>query len=326
MTSFTNEPLIPRIGFGAMGFSPANREESLSILQRLADTKSAFIDTADGYGLGYSEELIGEWLRQNPGNRSKVFLCTKFGFRGWHPFVICGTPEYVKSACEASLKRLGVDTIDLYYQHRVDPDTPIEDTVTAMAELVKEGKVRYLGLSEASAETIRRAHKIHPIAAVQVDYSPWSTFIEHNDVFATCEELGIAVVACKYIISPLGLGFLTGQYKSVDDFAPNDLRRSLPRFQVPAFAENLRLIDAFKKIADAKGCTVTQLTLAWVCAQGPHVIPIPGTTKLSKLEDNLGATSVFISESENAAIREILNSIPIVGEAHLSEVLALSWK
>ncbi|KAJ3130993.1 hypothetical protein HK100_007025 [Physocladia obscura] len=306
----------------SQSYGTADRAESLTVLQHVADSKAAFIDTSDIYGLGHNEELIGEWIAQEKGNREKVFICTKFGFKSLVPNVICGKPEYVKESCNASLKRLGVDTIDLYFQHRVDPDTPIEETVTAMAELVNEGKVRYIGLSEASAETIRRAHKVHPIAAVQVEYSPWSTHIENNGVLDTCNELGIVVVA----FSPIGRGFLTGQYKSIDDFEPNDMRRSLPRFQGAAFAENLKLVDALKKIADEKGCTVTQLTLAWVCAQGPHIIPIPGTKKVSRLEENLGALNVVISESENAEIRKIISSIPVVGERYAPATLALSWR
>ncbi|KAJ3099514.1 hypothetical protein HK100_004877 [Physocladia obscura] len=253
MTKLYEEPLVSRIGFGAMGFSQsygtANRAESLSVLQHLADSKAAFVDTADIYGNGHNEELIGEWLAQDKENRNKVFLCTKFGFKAMIPIIISGKPDYVKQACNASLERLGVKYIDLYYQHRVDPETPIEETVTAMAELVKEGKVKYIGLSEASAETIRRAHKVHPIAAVQVEYSPWSTDIENNGVLDTCNELGIVVVA----FSPIGRGFLTGQYKSIEDFEPNDARRSLPRFQGTAFADNLKLVDELKKIAIEKG-------------------------------------------------------------------------
>ncbi|KAJ3102233.1 hypothetical protein HK100_004399 [Physocladia obscura] len=337
------EPLVSRIGFGAMGLSHtygiADRAESLTVLQHVADSKATFIDTSDLYGFGHNEELIGEWIAQEKGNREKVFICTKFGVKSRIPYVISGKPEYVKKACNASLKRLGVDTIDLYYQHRVDPDTPIEETVTAMAELVNEGKVRYIGLSEASAETIRRAHKVHPIAAVQVEYSPWSTDIENNGVLSTCNELGIVVVACLFVcnmnilrltsslpVSPIGRGFLTGQYKSIEDFELNDMRRSVPRFQGAAFAENLKLVDALKKIANEKGCTVTQLTLAWVCAQGQQIIPIPGTKKVSRLEENLGALNVVISESENAEIRKIISSIPVVGERYAPATLALSWK
>ncbi|KAJ3133669.1 hypothetical protein HK100_004216 [Physocladia obscura] len=328
MSKLYEEALFPRIGYGAMGLSMgygvADRTESLKVLQYAADANSAFIDSSDIYGNGHNEELIGEWLAQNEGNRAKVFICTKFGFKSVNPPVICGKAEYVKKCCNASLKRLGVDFIDLYYQHSiiVDPDTPIEETVTALAELVKEGKVRYIGLSEASAENIRRAHKIHPIAAVQVEYSPWSTDIENNGVLQTCIELGIVVVA----YSPVGKGFLTGQYKSIDDFEQNDFRRSLPRFQGTAFEQNLKLVDALKEIAATKGCTVTQLTLAWVCAQGPHIIPIPGTKKVSRLQENLGAAKVFLTESENSAIRAVMASIPVVGARYQPAQLALSFK
>ncbi|KAJ3109111.1 hypothetical protein HK100_003345 [Physocladia obscura] len=328
MSKIFDEPLVSRIGFGAAGLSDyygkVDRAESLLVLQHLADSNAPFIDTADLYGdNGHNEELIGEWLTQNKENRAKVFLCTKFGFKlSQQPLVLCSKPEYVKEACDASLKRLGVDYIDLYYQHRVDPETPIEETVTAMAELVKEGKVRYIGLSEPGAETIRRAHKVHPIAAVQVEYSPWSTDIETNGVLDVCNELGILVVA----FSPIGRGFLTGKYRSIDDFEQNDVRRFLPRFQGDAFEKNLKLVDELQKIALTKGCTVTQLTLAWVCAQGPHIIPIPGTKKIARLDENLGALNVTISDAENAKIREVIRTIPIIGERHTPASLALSWK
>ncbi|KAJ3349715.1 hypothetical protein HDU83_000333 [Entophlyctis luteolus] len=317
---FLNEPLVQRarLGFGAMGLSmsygTADRAESLALLAHLVNnpTNAAFIDTADVYGLGHNEELIGEWLASDPTLRSRVFLCTKFGFKSSNPPEVCGTPEYVKSCCNASIKRLGVEYIDLYYQHRVDPKTPIEDTVTAMAELVKEGKVRYIGLSEASADTIRRAHKVHPISAVQVEYSPWSTDIEQNGVLETCKELGIAIVA----FSPLGRGFLTGQYKSVDDFEPNDVRRNHPRFMGDAFQYNLQLVDSLAEIAASKGVTVTQFVLAWVMAQGPHVIPIPGTKKISRLDENLGALNVVVTKEDDARVRAVLAKFSVSGDRY----------
>ncbi|KAI9350654.1 putative oxidoreductase [Obelidium mucronatum] len=306
----------------SQSYGPADKEESFAVLDRLLELKAAFIDTADVYGTdGHNEKLIGEWLkRAGPKARENVFLCTKFGFKSLDPIVICGSKEYVKQACEASLKRLQVDTIDLYYQHRVDPSTPIEETVSAMAELVSEGKVRYLGLSECSAETIRRAHKIHPIAAVQVEYSPWTTDIEHNGILSTCQELGITIVA----FSPLGRGFLTGQYKSVDDFDATDARRNMPRFQGDAFAQNLKLVEALQAIASRKGVTVAQLTLAWVVAQAPNVIPIPGTKKDARLVENLGARQVALTPTENEDVRKVLDAIPAVGERYAPKFLALS--
>ncbi|KAJ3294317.1 hypothetical protein HDU79_011190 [Rhizoclosmatium sp. JEL0117] len=321
VTSFSSEPLVSRLGYGAMGLSqsygPADRTESFAVLDRLAESGCTFIDTADVYGNGHNEELIGEWLKKSG---KKVFLCTKFGFVSLSPLVINGSKEYVKKACDASLQRLGVDCIDLYYQHRVDPNTPIEDTVSALAELVKEGKIRYIGLSEASAETIRRAHKIHPIAAVQLEYSPWTLDIEQNGILSTCNELGIAVVA----FSPLGRGFLTGQYKSVDDFAPDDARRNMPRFQGEAFAQNLKIVDALQELATKKGVSLTQLTLAWVMRQGPNVIPIPGTKSVARLNENLGALSVTLTDEEDAAVRKVINSVPAVGERYAPAFLKLS--
>ncbi|KAJ3335946.1 hypothetical protein HDU83_009765, partial [Entophlyctis luteolus] len=217
------------------------------------------------------------------------------------------SPEYVKKACYASLQRLGIDTIDLYYQHRVDKNTPIEDTVRAMADLVKEGKVRYLGLSEASADTIRRAHKIHPIAAYQVEYSPWSTDIETNGILDTCNELGIAVIA----YSPLGRGFLTGRFKSADDFEARDYRKYDPRFQGENFQKNLDIVEALARLAEAKNVSVSQLTLAWVISQGPIIIPIPGTKKSERLDENCASLAVTITEEDKKAIRDIIATIPV---------------
>eukprot|EP00842_Homolaphlyctis_polyrhiza_P003031 jgi/Hompol1/3729/HPOL_006756-RA len=243
--------MVSALGFGAMGMSafygPTESEaDNIALLNKIIDAGCTFWDTADMYGLGENEKLIGKVLKTR---RDEVFLCTKFAIRADpndpRNRTICGTPEYVKQACNASLERLGIETIDLYYQHRVDPNTPIEDTVRAMAELVKEGKVRYLGLSEASSQTIRRAHAVHPISAYQVEFSPWCLDIETDDRLATCRELGIAIVA----YSPLGRGFLTGQYKSIDDFAADDFRRFLPRFQPGVFEKNLELVHAMEAMA-----------------------------------------------------------------------------
>ncbi|KAJ3200831.1 hypothetical protein HDU82_008576 [Entophlyctis luteolus] len=317
-----------RLGFGAMGFShtygAADREACLALLDRASQSGIVFIDSADIYGAGHNEELIAEWMARDEANRDKLFLCTKFGFKFGYSYPnICGSPEYVKDACDASLKRLGVNCIDLYYQHRVDPDTPIEVTVGAMADLVKEGKVKYIGLSEASAETIRRAHKIHPISAVQVEYSPWERGIEQNGVLDACRELGIVVVA----FSPLGRGFLTGKYKSIEDFAPVDARRNHPRFMADAFEPNMRIVNLFEQIASEKHCSPAQLALAWLMAQQQvKVIPIPGTTKVAKLEENLGSLNVTITEKENAVIRAVLEKYSVTGERFPVPLLKTSWK
>ncbi|KAI8850391.1 auxin-induced protein PCNT115 [Chytridium lagenaria] len=309
-------PLVASLGLGAMGMSefygPADEEESIKTLNRSIDLGCTFIDTADMYGNGENEKLLAKILKTR---RSEVFLCTKFGvvrdetgkFTG-----VGGSPEYVKKACQRSLERLGIDCIDLYYQHRVDVNTPIEETVKAMADLVKEGKVKYIGLSEASAQTIRRAHAVHPISAVQVEYSPWTIDIETNGILDTCRELGIAIVA----YSPLGRGFLTGQYKSPDDFAADDYRKYNPRFVGENFKKNLALVDALENIAKAKGVTVTQLTLAWVAAQDPLIIAIPGTKKVTRLEENWASTKITITDEDNAAIRAIINSIPVAGDRY----------
>ncbi|KAJ3408333.1 hypothetical protein HDV05_005046 [Chytridiales sp. JEL 0842] len=311
-----NGPLVSPIGFGAMGLSefygPADEEENLKVLNHAIDIGCTFWDTADVYGMGANEKLIAKILKTR---RDEVFLCTKFGIvRGTKgEFLgVDGSPEYIKKCCQASLDRLETPYIDLYYQHRVDPKTPIETTVKAMAELVKEGKVKYLGLSEASAATIRRAHAVHPITAVQVEYSPWSLDIEQNDILKTCEELGIAVVP----YSPLGRGFLTGQIRSPSDFGPDDYRQYQPRFQRDAFYKNLALVDALKKLAEKKGITAAQLTLAWVKAQGVCMISIPGTKKISRLEENFAAKDVVITEEDNQAVREILKTIPVIGQRY----------
>lgn len=241
-----------------------------------------------------------------------MFLCTKFGFvLGPNGEVqgVSGKPEYIRQACEKSLKRLGIDCIDLYYQHRVDPNTPIEDTVGALAELVKEGKIRYIGLSECSAENLRRAYKVHPIAAVQMEYSPWTLEIETNGIMEACRELGVTIVA----YSPLGRGFLTGRYKSIDDFEPDDFRRTVPRFQGENFDKNLELVRKFEEFASKKGVTSSQLCLAWVLAQGDDIVAIPGTKKVKYLEENFEATKIHLSSEESSEIRQIINSIKITG-------------
>ncbi|KAJ2486429.1 hypothetical protein IWW37_005622 [Coemansia sp. RSA 2050] len=268
-----------------------------------------FWDTADVYGAGHNERLLGQVLK---ARRDGVFLCTKFGvehteagpdFKGNFDKLVTGIngkPDYVRRQAESSLRRLGIDTTDLYYQHRVDPNTPIEDTVGAMAGLVKEGKVRFIGLSKCSAEELRRAYKIHPIAAVEIEYSPWTTHVETNGLLDACRELGVTVVA----YSPLGRGFMTGQIRSIDDLDKDDWRRLNPRFKPEHFANNLKLVDAFEALAKKRGCKPGQVALAWVLAQEKNLIVIPGTKRIKYLDENLGAGQITLTEEENRALRE----------------------
>ncbi|RIA88456.1 aldo/keto reductase [Glomus cerebriforme] len=313
---------IPVIGLGCMGMSSFygsfDEQENLKVLNRALELGCNFWDTSDMYGPETNEILLSKVLKDR---RSEVFICTKFGVirDSNFNFSVCGTPEYVHQACENSLKRLGIDYIDLYYQHRMDPNTPIEDTVGALAELVKEGKIKHIGLSECSANTLRRAHKVHPIAALQIEYSPWSLDIETNGIMETCRELGITIVA----YSPLGRGFLTGKYKSIDDFEPNDIRRTHPRFQGENFAKNLELVNKFSEYANKKGVTSSQLCLAWVLAQGDNIVTIPGTKKIKYLEENLEAAKIQLSSNELSEIRQILNSIEIIGDRYTANGMKL---
>jgi aryl-alcohol dehydrogenase-like predicted oxidoreductase len=329
MASISFRPLgnsginVSALGLGCMGMSfaygPADEAESLQVLHRYLELGGNFLDTAEIYGPYKNEELVGRFLREVP--RESVVLATKFGFKlvNGERRGVDSSPENVRRACDGSLSRLGIDHIDLYYQHRVDPEVPIEETVGALQDLVSAGKVRAIGLSEAHPETIRRAVKVHPVAALQSEYSLWTRDVEANGVLDTCRELGVSFIP----YSPLGRGFLTGAIQKPSDLDPSDWRLSNPRFAEAVFESNLKLAEAVKALAAKKNCTPAQFALAWVLAQGNDIIPIPGTKRLKYLEDNLGALAVQLTEADLKETNAAFSELQVSGERYTPEMMTM---
>ncbi|KAF2086070.1 putative aldo-keto reductase [Saccharata proteae CBS 121410] len=313
-----NGPQVTALGYGTMGLSAfygttKPEAERLAFLDKLYEAGEHNWDSADIYG--DSEDLLGKWFAANPDKRDKIFLATKFAnVRDASGLRVDSSPEYCKQACEKSLKRLGLPYVDLYYCHRLDGRTPVEKTVEAMAELKKAGKIKYLGLSECSSESLRRACKVHHIDACQIEYSPFAMDIEKPQIglMKTCRELGVAIVP----YSPIGRGMLSGTIRSPDDFEPDDFRKMAPRFSPENFPKNLKLVDKISELAKEKGVTPTQLTLAWIMAQGDDIIPIPGTTNLARMQENLGALNVSLTKQEEAKIRRVVDEAEVHGDRY----------